>query len=42
MSWVMAGVAVVGGGIKMYQGYKQKQAGQEAEQAAMANKPDSG
>ena len=24
MSWVMAGVAVVGGGIKMYQGYQQK------------------
>ena len=41
MSWVMAGVAVVGGGIKMYQGYKQKKAGEAAERAAMANKPDS-
>ena len=28
MSWVMAGVAVVGGGIKMYQGMKQKEEGQ--------------
>ena len=27
MSWIAAGVAVVGGGIKMYQGYKQKQDG---------------
>tara|TARA_R110001583_G_scaffold21257_1_gene80713 strand:+ start:1121 stop:2053 length:933 start_codon:yes stop_codon:yes gene_type:complete len=40
MSWVMAGVAVVGGGIKMYQGYKQKQAGDAAEAAAQANKPE--
>lgn len=33
MSWIAAGVAVVGGGIKMYQGYKQKQAGKDAEGA---------
>lgn len=33
MSWVMAGVAVVGGGIKMYQGMKQKEAGERAENA---------
>ena len=31
MSWVMAGVAVVGGGIKMYQGYQQKKKGEEME-----------
>ena len=33
MSWIAAGVAVVGGGIKMYQGYQQKKAGQNAEGA---------
>jgi hypothetical protein len=33
MSWIAAGVAVVGGGIKMYQGYQQKKAGQNAESA---------
>ena len=33
MSWIAAGVAVVGGGIKMYQGYQQKQAGKNAEGA---------
>ncbi len=33
MSWIAAGVAVVGGGIKLYQGYKQKQAGKNAESA---------
>ena len=31
MSWVMAGVAVVGGGIKMYQGYQQKKKGEAME-----------
>ena len=41
MSWVAAGVAVVGGGIQMYQGYKQKKAGEAAERAAKANRPDS-
>ena len=40
MSWVMAGVAVVGGGIKMYQGHKQKKAGEAAEAEAEANKPE--
>lgn len=40
MSWVMAGVAVVGGGIKMYQGYKQKKAGEAAEAQAKANRPE--
>jgi len=38
MSWIAAGVAVVGGGIKMYQGYKQKKDGQEMEDGL--NKPD--
>tara|TARA_R110002167_G_scaffold80125_6_gene220391 strand:- start:1911 stop:2726 length:816 start_codon:yes stop_codon:yes gene_type:complete len=33
MSWIAAGVAVVGGGIKLYKGYKQKQAGKNAEGA---------
>ena len=33
MSWVAAGVAVVGGGIKLYQGMKTKQEGQEMESA---------
>ena len=31
MTWVMAGVAVVGGGIKMYQGMKQKEEGEGME-----------
>ena len=38
MSWVMAGVAVVGGGIKMYQGYQQKKKGQAME--AGLDKPE--
>tara|TARA_R110002051_G_C8724753_1_gene497192 strand:+ start:1340 stop:2092 length:753 start_codon:yes stop_codon:yes gene_type:complete len=40
MSWVMAGVAVVGGGIKLYQGYQQKKKGEAAEAAAERDKPD--
>ena len=40
MSWVVAGVAVVSGGIKMYQGHQQKKAGEEAQAEAEANKPE--
>jgi len=40
MSWVAAGVAVVGGGIQVYQGIQQKKAGKEAEMAAMTQKPE--
>ncbi len=40
MSWVMAGVAVVGGGIKLYQGAQQKKAGRAAEIEARANRPE--
>jgi len=40
MSWVAAGVAVVGGGIQVYQGIQQKKAGKEAEIAAMSQKPE--
>ena len=40
MSFVAAGVAVVGGGIQMYQGYKQKKAGEQAERVAQASKPE--
>ena len=40
MSWIAAGVAVVGGGIKLYQGYQQKKAGKEAEAAAKRDKPE--
>ena len=40
MTWVMAGVAVVGGGIKMYQGHQQKKAGERAEREAKLNKPE--
>mgnify|MGYP003133339663 CR=1 FL=1 len=40
MTWVAAGVAVVGGGIKMYQGAQQKKAGKSAEARAQAMKPD--
>ena len=40
MTWVMAGVAVVGGGIQVYQGVQQKKAGKEAELAAMSQKPE--
>ena len=39
MSWVAAGVAVVGGGIKLYQGYQQKKAGERAEAEAEKNRP---
>jgi hypothetical protein len=38
MSWVMAGVAVVGGGIQVYQGMQQKKAGRAME--AGLNKPE--
>lgn len=38
MSWVMAGVAVVGGGIQVYQGMQQKKAGRDME--AGLNKPE--
>ena len=31
MTWVAAGVAVVGGGIQVYQGIQQKKAGKEME-----------
>lgn len=40
MTWVMAGVAVVGGGIQVYQGVQQKKAGKEAELEAMSQKPE--
>ena len=40
MSWVAAGVAVVGGGIKLYQGYQQKKAGERAEAEAEKNTPE--
>jgi len=36
----MAGVAVVGGGIKLYQGIQQKKAGRAAEIEARANRPE--
>ena len=38
MSWVAAGVAVVGGGIQIYQGIQQKKAGEEME--AGLDKPE--
>jgi len=40
MTWVAAGVAVVGGGIQVYQGIQQKKAGKEAEIAALSSKPE--
>ena len=40
MTWVAAGVAVVGGGIKMYQGAQQRKAGERAEQMAELHKPE--
>jgi hypothetical protein len=40
MTWVAAGVAVVGGGIQVYRGIQQKKEGKEAEIAALSSKPE--